>query len=485
MRVLFVTTEAVPFAKTGGLADVAGAVPKSLRALGEDVALIMPCHRQTQQKFGGQMADTGIRLAAAVGAEAYEAALMRTELPGAGVPVYLVAHAGFFDREQLYGTPAGDYPDNAERFIFFSKAVLAAAKALGWPPDIYHCNDWQTALVPAYLKTLHAADPFFSAARSILTIHNLAYQGLFPPEAFALTGLPQEHFNWRELEFYGRLNLLKGGIVFADLLTTVSRRYAAEIQTQEFGCGLEGTLAERSDRLCGIINGIDYGVWDPATDPLIPANYGPDDLAGKAICKRRLQEFCGLPTRDVPLLGIISRLDEQKGLDLIAAILDDLAGLDLQFVLLGTGKKELQELFAEHGKRRPDKLAIHITFNNQLAHQIEAGCDLYLMPSRYEPCGLNQLYSLRYGTVPVVRKTGGLADTITNCTATSVARGTATGFSFESYSARALLHTIRRALRLRADTRAWQRLMRTGMRQDWSWEQSAKAYRELYRKAVS
>ncbi len=485
MRVLFVTAEAVPFAKTGGLADVAGAVPKALRALGEDVALIMPCHRQTRQKFGGQISDTGLRLSIPTGALTHDAAILRTTLPATDVPVYLVDHPGFFDREQLYGTPTGDYPDNAERFIFFSKAVLAATKALRWAPDIYHCNDWQAAMVPVCLKTTCAADVFYHNSRSLLTIHNLAYQGVFPADAFALTGLAQEHFNWRELEFYGKLNLLKGGIVFADLLSTVSRRYAAEIQTKEFGCGLEGVLAERSASLHGILNGIDYSVWNPATDPLIPANYGPDDLTGKAICKRKLQELCGLPQRDVPLLGIISRLDEQKGLDLIAAILGDLARLDVQFVLLGTGKQQLQDLFTDFGKQYPDKMAMHIKFDNQLAHQIEAGCDIYLMPSRYEPCGLNQLYSLKYGTVPVVRKTGGLADTVTNCTPTSLAKGVANGFSFQSYSPQALLHTIRRALRLHANRLAWQRLMRIGMRQDWSWEHSARDYRELYRKALA
>jgi len=485
VRILFVTAEAVPFAKTGGLADVAGAVPKALRALGEDVAIILPYYRQTQQKFGSQVADTGLRLTVPLGAETPSAAIHRTSLPGTDVPVYLVANAAFYDRDQLYGTPAGDYPDNAERFIFFSKAVLAAAKAMNWPPDLYHCNDWQTALVPVYLKTAWAADPFCRYARSLLTLHNLAYQGVFPREAFALTGLPEARFNWRELEFYGKLNLLKGGVVFADRLNAVSKRYAEEIQTPELGCGLDGVLASRAQHLHGILNGIDYAVWDPATDPLIAAAYTPDSLAGKAACKRHLQELCSLPVRDVPVLGIISRLDEQKGLDLIAEILPNLAQLDIQFVLLGTGKAELQERFTELGRQCPQKLGINIGFNNQLAHQIEAGCDIYLMPSRYEPCGLNQLYSLKYGTVPVVRKTGGLADTVTNCTPTALAKGTANGFSFESYSAGALSHCIRRALRLYGDRRAWRRLVRIGMAQDWSWDSSAREYRALYRKALT
>jgi len=483
VRILFVTAEAVPFAKTGGLADVAGAVPKSLRALGEDIALILPYYRQARQAFAERVADTGLRLTAPVGPESPSAALLRTELPGSDVPVYLVDQPAFFDREQLYGTPAGDYPDNAARFAFFSKAVLAAAKALNWSPDLYHCNDWQTALVPVYLRTTHANNPFYRDARSLLTIHNLAYQGVFPREAFALTGLPEARFNWREFEFYGKLNLLKGGIVHADRLNAVSKRYAQEIQTPEFGCGLEGVLATRAEHLHGILNGIDYAVWNPATDSLLPAHYGPDDLAGKAACKRALQERCGLPARDVPLLGLISRLDEQKGLDLIAAILPELARLDLQFVLLGTGKRELQDRLGAAGKQFPDRLSIQLAFNNQLAHQIEAACDIYLMPSRYEPCGLNQLYSLKYGAVPVVRKTGGLADTITNCTPTSLAKGAANGFSFESYSAGALLHCIRRALRLYGDRRSWRRLMRIGMTQDWSWDASAREYLELYKTA--
>jgi len=483
MRILFVTTEAVPFAKTGGLADVAGAVPQWLRSLGQDVAILMPYYRQTRQKFADRVSDTGAQLSIPLGAATESARLLRTTLPDADVPVYLVDHPGFFDRDQLYGTPEGDYPDNAQRFIFFSKAALAAPKAIQWAPDIYHCNDWQTALVPAFLRLTHAHDSFTRNARSVLTIHNLAYQGLFPRETFELTGLGWEHFNWQELEFYGRVNLLKAGLVFADILTAVSKRYAQEIQTAEYGCGLEGTLSARASRLHGIINGIDYSVWNPAADPLIPANYSASDPSGKAACKRKLQEFCKLPVRDVPLLGIISRLDEQKGLDLIARILPDLVEMDLQFVLLGTGKQELQTLFAEWGAKHPDKLSIHIAFNNQVAHQIEAGADMYLMPSRYEPCGLNQLYSLRYGTVPVVRKTGGLADTITNCTPTSLAKGTANGFSFESYSHRALLQCIRRALRLYGDRRAWRRLMLVGMRQNWSWECSAKDYLALYESA--
>ena len=480
MRILFVSAEAVPFAKTGGLADVAGAVPNSLRAMGHDVALIMPYFRHARERAAGIVEDPGIGLLVPLDDTPAEGRLLRTTMPDSDVPVWFIDQPDFYDRPHLYGTPEDDYPDNAERFIFYSLAVLAATRALGWAPDVYHCNDWQSALIPAALKCAHAEDPFYRGSRTLLTIHNLAYQGTFPARAFRLTGLDAAHFNWRELEFFGKLNLLKGGLVFADLLSTVSARYAKEIQTEEFGCGLGGILAERADNLFGIINGIDYGVWDPAVDPLIPAHYGPDDLAGKALCKRALQRYCGLPERPVPLLGMISRLDEQKGLDLLAEIFDELMALDLQFVLLGTGHEELHILFEKLAAQHPEKFSANLTFDNRLAHQIEAGCDMYLMPSRYEPCGLNQLYSLKYGAVPIVRKTGGLADTITNCTPTSLAKETANGFSFESYRPRALLAAVKRALKLFAARGAWRRLMLAGMRQDWSWAQSARAYLGLY-----
>jgi len=482
MRILFVSAEAVPYAKTGGLADVAGAVPKSLRAMGHDVALIMPYYRQARLKAADAAADTGITLSVKLNASTVAGTLRRTTLPDSDVPVYFVDSPALFDREQLYGTAEGDYPDNAERFIFFCRAVLDAAKTLQWRPDVLHCNDWQTSLIPVYLRTLYHRDPFYHDSRTLLTIHNLAYQGTFPRKAFGLTGLEWSHFNWQELEFFGKLNLLKGGLVFGDLLNTVSRRYAKEIQTEAFGCGMQGILAGRADDLFGIINGIDYTAWNPATDTLIPATYTPDDLAGKTTCKHELQKRCGLPVSDAPLLGLISRLAEQKGLDLIVEIFDQLMQFDLQFVLLGTGTKAYHRRLEALASKYPTKFSANITFSNELAHQIEAGSDMYLMPSRYEPCGLNQLISLKYGAVPIVRRTGGLADTITNCTPTSLAKETANGFSFESYKSRALLAATRRALKLYDDTRAWRRLVRTGMRQDWSWDNSAREYVDLYQR---
>jgi len=485
MRILFVTAEAVPYAKTGGLADVAGAVPKALRAMGHEVALVMPCFRQAREQAAGTAEDTGIDLPVKLGAATVTGRLLRTTMPGSDVPVWLIDQPAFYDREQLYGTPEGDYKDNPERFIFFARAVLEAAKRTGWAPRVYHCNDWQSALIPVYLRTMLADDPFFRLSRTLLTIHNLAYQGLFPAAAFALTGLPQQHFNWRELEFHGKLNLLKGGLVHADLLSTVSTRYAQEIQTEEFGCGLHGVLAGRAGDLFGIINGIDYSVWDPAIDPLIPATYSPDDLTGKAVCKRALQRECGLPETDDALVGMISRLDPQKGFDIVAEAFEDLMALPIQLVLLGTGRQEYHELFAGFAARYPRQFAARITFDNALAHRIEAGSDMYLMPSRYEPCGLNQLYSLKYGAVPVVRRTGGLADTILNATPTALAKETANGVSFESYKPRALVTALKRAVRLFGDHRAWRRLTVTGMRQDWSWRRSARQYLELYERVTA
>ncbi|MFW6161882.1 MAG: glycogen synthase GlgA [Planctomycetota bacterium] len=483
MRILFVTSEAVPFAKTGGLADVSNALPRALQSLGHDVALALPNYRDARQNAPQPVEDPGVKLRVPVGQETVEGRLLRTTLTEPDVPVWLIDQPAYYDREALYGKPSEEYRDNAERFIFFSRAVLSAARELGWAPDVYHCNDWQAALVPIYLACGLRDDPFYSDSRSLLTIHNLAYQGTFPAKAFALTGLDESHFNWRELEFHGKLNLLKGGLVFADVLSTVSRRYAKEIQTEEFGCGLEGVLSARAGDLFGIVNGIDYSVWDPRTDPLIPATYSADDLTGKAVCKRALQRECGLPERDEPLVGMVSRLDKQKGLDILAEVFDEMMDLGIQFVLLGTGGAEYERRFAAFAKQYPDHFCAHISFDNALAHRIEAGSDMYLMPSRYEPCGLNQLYSLRYGAVPVVRKTGGLADTITNCTPTALAKETANGFSFQSYRPRALLAAMKRAVKLFAARRAWRRLMLTGMRQDWSWGRSARQYVEVYERA--
>ena len=481
MKIAMVSPEMVPFAKTGGLADVAGALPKYLAAQGVECLCFLPYYKRVREgEF--DVKDTGIEVEIPLGERRAKGRIFETVLPGAEARVYLVANDEFFYRDELYGTPEGDYPDNASRFIFFARAVAETLAVLGEDVSVVHCHDWQTALLPVYLKTLYR-DKVPGSPGTLLTIHNLAYQGSFWHWDMKLTGLSWELFNWRQLEFYGKLNFLKGGIVFADALNTVSPTYAREIQTPELGCGLEEVLRFRSDRLFGIINGIDYDVWNPKTDPLIPYHYDARSTSGKKKDKLALQKEAGLdPDPKKPLIGMISRLAAQKGLDIIAGMLDELAREDVQLVFLGTGDKHYQDLLAEFGAKHPGKVSANIRFDNRFAHLIEAGSDMFLMPSRYEPCGLNQLYSLKYGTVPIVRRTGGLADTITDATPETIADGTATGVVFEPYTSEALLGAVRRALKLYADGKTWRRIMRAGMKQDWSWARSAREYADLYRR---
>jgi len=489
MNILFVSPEVVPFAKTGGLADVAGAMPKYLGDFGHKVHIVMPLYKMVREKFP-DLRPSGKMITVPIGQTEQQATIWSTTLPGSDVPIHFLDNPSYFDREELYGNyktegaAKGDFPDNNARFTFLSRGALETAIALDFKPDVVHCNDWQSALTPIYIKTLYANHPFFAKCGTVFTVHNLAYQGIFWHWDITLTGLDWSIFNWRQLEFYGKLNLLKGGLVFSDVINTVSKQYAKEIQTPDFGFGLDGVLRDRSSDLFGIVNGIDYDVWSPDVDDLIPAKYSTDDHKGKAACKKALQEQNNLPTKDVPLLGLISRLDNQKGFDILAPIIDELMKHDMQFVLLGTGDKRYHTLFENITKHYPDKAGINLTFNNKLAHEIEAGADMFLMPSRYEPCGLNQLYSLRYGTVPIVRSTGGLADTIVDATPEALADGTATGFSFEDYSGGALLDTIRRALKLYGNSAAWKKLMLTGMKQDWSWKRSAAEYVSLYETAI-
>ncbi len=493
MNIVYCSPEVAPFAKTGGLADVAGALPKFLDELGHSVAVFMPFYRTTRTYFEQRDADhaaaaTGVSVSVPVLDRRPAAEIFEAHLPGSPVPVYLIASDGYYDRPDLYVDRArhDDYPDNCERYVFFSRAVLEAIEALGLRPDVIHCNDWQTGLLPAYLRTFCADRPPLSDARTVFTIHNLGYQGLFPQSEMNTTGLDWGLFNWQQLEFHGKLNCLKAGLVFADILSTVSRRYADEIQTEEFGCGLDGVLRERADDLFGVVNGIDYDVWNPETDRLIPADYSAGDLSGKAVCKRELLRALGLPEREgVPLCGIISRLAAQKGFDLLEAALDELMSLDLQLVVLGTGDRIYHELLESAAARYPKKLSVNLTFDNRLAHQIEAGCDMFLMPSRYEPCGLNQLYSLKYGTAPVVRATGGLADTIVDCTPETLADGTATGFTFDEHTPAELLRVVERAVAAYGRPEDWSRLVAIGMAQDWSWGRSAREHVALYERAVA
>jgi len=476
--VLFASSEVAPFSKTGGLADVSGALPQALARLGLEVRVVTPLYRAIREGPWG-LAQRGKACVASQGSSVERVALWEGALPGGGPPVWFVDHPRSFDRPGLYGEGGRDYPDNLERFALFCRAVLQWSRTSGWVPDVVHCNDWQTALVPVYLRA--SGDRLWDPVASVLTIHNLAYQGLFPAEKFALLGLPEDLFTPRYLEFWGRVNLLKGGLVFADILNTVSETYAREIQSPEFGCGLEGVLRERAQDLHGILNGVDYSVWDPRHDPHIPARYGPEDLSGKATCKAALQREVGLREEPgVPLFGMVSRLVEQKGVDLVAGCVDRFPQAGAQLVLLGTGEPEYEALLREAGERHPGWVAVRIGFDERLAHWIEAGCDAFLMPSRYEPSGLNQLYSLRYGTVPVVRKTGGLADSVVDATPEALARGEATGFVFEEYSPEAFWRAVERALLAYRDPETWRRLVQAGMVADFSWDRAARRYVDLY-----
>ncbi len=483
MKTLFVTSEVAPFSKTGGLADVAGALPKHLQGPDCAISIITPYYRQVARS-GLDIIPTGRTIAVPVRDSIRTAEILSGRLPGSSVPVYFVKQDDYFDRDGLYGTAKGDFEDNCERFVFFARAVLGAIHTFGWDLDLIHCNDWQTSLVPIYLATSNAGDPALNKIATLTTIHNLAYQGLFWHYDMDLIGVDWSWYNNEYLEFYDKINLMKGAIVFSTLINTVSKRYAKEIQTAEFGSGLEGILSERSSDLFGVINGIDYSDWDPATDKLIPANFDSGNPAGKAKCKKALQKQCGLPVSDSPLLGFIGRLAEQKGLDIIAEKIDEIMALDLQMVILGTGEKKYHEMLIAMAKKHPKKLSANITFNNKLAHEIEAGCDMFLMPSRYEPCGLNQLYSLKYGSVPIVRETGGLADTVKKVNASSLKIGEATGFSFKPYTGEALLKAVRSAVNLYSDRKAWKKLVHNGMKQDWSWLRSASEYLKIYKKAI-
>jgi starch synthase len=483
LRVCFCTPEAVPFAKTGGLADVAGALPRALAEVGCDVRVVLPGYRAVDRGMFDFRAVGGATVP--LGPRRLEVQFLESRLPGARVPVYLVANDALFDRPGLYGEAGRDYEDNLERFTGFCRGVLALVRHLGWHPEILHCQDWQTALLPVWLR-LEPRDPGIAGTGTLLTVHNLAYQGLFPADRLPATGLPPDVFTPRGLEFYGKINLLKGGLVFADLVSTVSEQYAREIQTPEFGCGLEGILRERAADVIGILNGVDYGVWDPATDRYIAAPYTRNDLSGKRVCKAQVQRAQGLAQDpQAPLVGIISRLVDQKGLDLIAATVDVILGLGAQFMLLGTGDPKYHTLFQKLADRYPRRVAVTLGFDDGLAHRIEAGADIFLMPSRYEPSGLNQLYSLRYGTIPVVRKTGGLADSIVDATPEAIARGAATGFVFEAYTPDAYLQAVTRALAAFRDPDLWRRLQQTGMGQDFSWNWSAARYVETYRRIAA
>jgi len=486
LKILIASPEVVPFAKTGGLADVSGALPKALAKLGHQVKVILPKYRMVDsKKFGLSEIEAGFPQIP-VG-DKRKSISAKSYVTGDGEVEWLfVVNDEYFDREELYKDQSTgfDYEDNAQRFIFFARGTLEILKTLNWRPDIIHANDWQSALIVAYLRTLYAGDEFFKDTATVFSIHNLAYQGNFPKKTFDKIGISKDLFYpTSPFEFWGKVNFMKAGICYTDVINTVSETYAVEIQSgSEYGHGLEGVLRGRNADLFGIVNGIDYGVWSPQKDRVISHSFSPEDLSGKKKNKELLLKLCNLPRskRDVPLIGIISRLADQKGFDLLAKIADELLALDLQMVLLGTGDEKYHRLFTAMGAKYPKKISVNLLFDNSLAHLIEAGSDMFLMPSRYEPCGLNQLYSLKYGTVPIVRKTGGLADTIEDYDPQT---GKGTGFVFTGYDASELLETVKLALEVYEDKKTWIRLMKNGMEKDFSWESSASKYVELYRKA--
>lgn len=482
MRILYVASEVAPFAKTGGLADVAGALPAALAGLGHDVKVVMPGYRSGKDE-PGKFAERG-NIKVSLAGEDYPFTVEGGRLPETGAEILYLSNSRLFDRPGLYQENGKDYPDNLERFAAFSRAVLELPGLLNWHPEVIHCNDWQTALIPAYLKAHFPGDTRFIGTGTLFTIHNLAYQGLFPASEFPKLSLPPEFFTPESLEFYGKVNLLKAGLLFSGILNTVSPTYSHEIQTPQFGSGLEGLLHLRHNDLFGIINGVDYKQWDPAHDPHLKHPYDSRRLRGKRLCKEILQKESGLPVKEAPLIGMITRLTVQKGVDLVIDVLDEMMMLDLHMVILGKGDPDIHRRLEEAKDRYPEQLSVHINFDESLAHRIEAGSDMFLMPSRYEPCGLNQLYSLRYGTVPIARKTGGLADTIIDATPSNIAAGKANGFLIEHASPHELLTTVRLALKLFQGKDLWLKLVRNGMKADFSWGRSAKEYERLYRLAI-
>jgi starch synthase len=474
MNIAFAASECVPFSKTGGLADVVGALPKALAALGHNVTVYLPRYRQTKLA----QPKTVLPSVTIPFDDQYRFCSVLDGGKHSGVQFYFIEYPPFFDRDGLYGLSTGDYPDNAERFALYSRAVLEAAKILG-PPDVFHCHDWQSALIPILLRTNYVGDPAFKSVPVVFTIHNIGYQGLFSPDVLPLLGLPWELFTINRLEFYGKVNFLKGALVYADYITTVSKKYSQEIQTVEYGFGLEGVLRLRSGTVTGILNGVDYDEWNPTRDKLISCKYDENDFSGKLECKKDLLATFGLQDADVrlPVMGIVSRFAAQKGFDLIAQVADRLAREPLIVVALGNGDKEYEDLFKRLNMAFPTKFAVKVAYDNAIAHKVEAGADMFLMPSRYEPSGLSQLYSMKYGTVPIVRATGGLDDTI-DPWEQRTKKGT--GFKFQEYSGEALLRVIHQAMQLYRDQESWQRLMRNGMSKDFSWRVSAREYLRVY-----
>ena len=481
MQIVFAASECRPYAKTGGLADVVAALPPAVARLGHKVSVYLPFYAGVRKFIDGE-SKVVIRSITIPFRDSNRFVDVVNGGIHDGVRYFFIDCPEFFDRQGLYGTAVGDYPDNAERFGLFCRAVIEAAKILG-VPDVFHVHDWQAALIPVYLKTVYATDPLLRSAATVLTIHNAAYQGKFPPTTTEELLFPWEIFTMDKVEQFDRFNFLKGGVVYSDELTTVSRKYAEEIQTPAFGEQLEGVILKRAANLHGILNGVDYALWNPATDGSLAAHYSPDRLDGKKACRADLLHAFGFEkvAETTPVIGIVSRLATQKGFDIVAKIFDEFGRRDLVVTALGSGDPYYEGLFRDWAFRFPASVAVRIGYDDALAHKIEAGADMFLMPSRYEPCGLNQIYSLKYGTVPIVRATGGLDDTIEEWDA---GKGTGTGFKFEGFEPVDLLAEIDRALLAFKDRKAWTLLMRNGMILDHSWTGPAREYVKVYEAAA-
>ena len=478
MHIVFAASECSPWAKTGGLADVVSGLPRALTKMGHKVSVFIPYYRQVAKA----VPDAKVVVQSVTIPFPYYNRFVRILDGGVhcGVQNFFVDSPELFDRESFYGTPSGDYPDNAERFGLFSRAVIEATKIMG-VPDVYHVHDWQAAMVAVLMRSTYYFDPVLRHIPAVLTIHNAGYQGWFPPRTIETLLLPWDMFTFEKLEQNDNLNFLKGGIVYSDALTTVSRKYAEEIQTPEYGNGLEGTLAKRSGDLFGILNGVDYEEWNPATDPHIAAHYSAEKLAGKKECRRDLLHAFGVEnvSDETAVIGVVSRFATQKGFDFIVEIMDRLVQEDIVLLMLGNGEEYYERLLVEVAERHPDKIRVQVKFDNVVAHKIEAGSDMFLMPSRYEPGGLNQIYSLKYGTIPIVRATGGLDDTIDE-----QPNGGGNGFKFLGYDSSGLLDAIRRALETFRNKKEWTAMMKRAMAENFSWDKPAQEYVRVYERVI-
>lgn len=479
MKILMAAPEAVPYVKTGGLADVAGALCKEFRKMKHDARIVLPLYRKIRES-DHSLKNTGVTVQVPVGDRLFRGDLFSDQYSN-----IFIGCDDFFDRQELYGTPEGDFGDNASRFIFFSRGILEACKALKFSPDIIHCNDWQTGMVPLYLRSLYKAEKMFRKTATVLTIHNIGYQGLFPASDMPLTNLGWKFFTPEGIEFYGRMNFLKAGLISADLLNTVSSTYAKEIFSREYSFGLDGILRTRESDFFGITNGLDYEEWNPSKDAFLPAVYSHDNLSGKEACKREIFRMLFRTEKPsvvekTPLIGIVGRLSEQKGLDLVIGAMPELLSFDVKLAILGKGDEAFHKGLSLAAKKYKGRVSVNIGFSDKLAHMIYAGSDFFLMPSKYEPCGLGQLISLKYGAIPIVRKTGGLADTVGDYNPL-LSRGT--GFLFSDYTSSGMMESIKRAFCVFTDRAKLKKMISEGMRKDFSWKISAEKYLEMYTRA--